>query len=446
MLNQTRKIYSVAELNGYVRDLIRSHFRGYVWVCGEIQDLRQRQHINLSLVQKHASKDQLIAKVSAVIFANIVPKIKARLRAIDPEFNLKNDIEVKLLCKVDLYAKIGKFSLTVFDLDPSYTLGKVAQNRQKIINELKQKGLLEKNKARPIPPLPLNIGLITARDSAAYADFINELQASGFGFRVFAFDAHVQGRMVEADITRGLKLFNKCSAESLDLILIIRGGGSTADLSYFDNKLIATQIARSKFPVVTALGHQINVTVADLVAHTTLKTPTKAGQFLVECLQNESTHLEESTQAIIDKALYLVTNNKQSLESKTLYLQAAVNRYFRVHREQLVHKRAAIVAAIDHIIKTNYYQLQLMQENIVRESKIALSRAKEYINNCYQKIKLVDPAKVLQRGYAIVSKGGRAIKAASELKLGDEVENIFYQGRANSKVTKINNHKEDANG
>jgi exodeoxyribonuclease VII large subunit len=171
---KTERVYSILELNTTVRELIRIEFPDYIWVCGEIQDLRQREHINFNLVQKHSHADEIIAQVSAVIFANITSHIFEKIKESGALFTLKDDIEVKLLCKVDLYAKAGKFSLTVIDIDPVYTLGKVAQAREKIIEDLRQRGLLEKNKLLSFPELPLKIGLITSSDSAAYHDFINE--------------------------------------------------------------------------------------------------------------------------------------------------------------------------------------------------------------------------------------------------------------------------------
>ncbi|UCG35259.1 MAG: exodeoxyribonuclease VII large subunit, partial [Candidatus Omnitrophota bacterium] len=232
-LSKTEKVYSVLELNTVVRDLIRAEFPDYIWVCGEIQGLRperDKKHTYFELVQKHSEADEIIAKVRIALFSNRKPVIFERIQKTEMPFELKNDIEVKLLCEVSLHPPTGQYSLIAIDIDPIYTLGKVAQNRQRIIEELKKRGLLEKNKLCSIPTLPLKVGLITAFDSAAYHDFVNELSSSGYGFKVRAFNCHMQGKNVEKDVLRALGYFNSLSLDKLDVIVITRGGGSTADL------------------------------------------------------------------------------------------------------------------------------------------------------------------------------------------------------------------------
>ena len=288
-LFKTEKIYTILELNSSVRRLIKDEFPEAIWVCGEIQDFRaskDKRHIYFNFVQKHPEADEIIAQVNAKIFESHKPQILKRLQEISLGFELKNDIEVKLKCEVDLYAKQGSFGLIIVDIDPIYTIGKIAQGRQRIIEELKAKGLLEKNKSLSIPALALKIGLITAYESAAYHDVIDEFKKSRYGFTILAYDAFMQGKFVERDIVAALDFFNKFTKDELDVIMIARGGGSTADLSWFDNKKIAEAVAFSKFPIISAIGHEINISITDMVAHTSVKTPTKCAQFLVEKIKN----------------------------------------------------------------------------------------------------------------------------------------------------------------
>jgi len=276
-----QKVYTVLELNTTVRSVIKDKFPEQIWVCGEIQGLRpdrSKRHTYFELVQKGSQNEGIVAKVKVALFAGRRPLIERRIQEAKGAFEFKNDIEVKFLCEVSLHAPTGQYSIVVVDIDTVYTLGKVAQNRLKIIEELKSKGLLEKNKLLPIPLLPLKLGLITAYDSAAYHDFTNELSLSGFSFEVLAVNCHMQGKLVEADVLRALDYFNSLSPSELDVVIITRGGGSIADLSYFDNKKIAESIAALNFPLISAIGHQINTTITDMVAHSFHKTPTKAAQ------------------------------------------------------------------------------------------------------------------------------------------------------------------------
>jgi len=431
---KTERVYSIQELNNTVRDLIRDEFPQYVWVCGEIQDLHERLHVNLNLVQKDPESNDLLAQVSCVIFSNIKSHIYKRIEESGSGFELKKDIEVKFLCKVDLYAKNGKFSLTVFDIDPIYTLGKVALNRQKIIEELKKEGLVDKNKARVIPQIPLKIGLITALGSAAYHDFINELNISTFGFTVSVCDSHMQGKNVEKDLIRALKFFNNLKKDKLDLIVITRGGGSTADLGWFDNKKIAISIAKSNFAVVTALGHHINTTIADLVSNTSLKTPTKAAQFIVDMIKAEVEKISQLSKSIFEQAQDFIQNDLQSLETKTLYADSFVGKYFQDIREDLANKKTLIKSI-------SYHYIQIQKDKTLQSSKLINVSLKNIfvdvsskIKNIQEKIKILDPKTILKRGYSISIKGSKAIKSISDLSKGDTIRTLFSKGEAVSIV------------
>ncbi len=434
---KTEKVYSVLELNTAVRKLIHSEFPEYIWVYGEIKDLRiskNKKHIYFDLVQKHPEADEIIARVSAAIFESRKAAIFKKIEDTKGAFELKNDIEVKFLCEVDLYPKSGQYNLIIVDIDPVYTIGKFAQNRERIIAALRQMGLLERNKIVSFPLVPLNIGLVTAFDSAAYHDFINELKISKYGFRIMVYDAHMQGKNVESDIVDALKYFNAFGSDDLDVIVITRGGGSTADLSWFDNKNIAYSIAHSRFPVITALGHQINISVTDLVAHTALKTPTKAAQFLVEKVRQSLEEVTSIGEHICHRAEVLLDESRRFLETGTYKINSLVSRYFQDHREQLVRNRSLIMNNAVHILqrlkRTKEEELKFLK----RVAQETLKKRKETISHIEDKVKYLDPQRVLKRGYSISYKDGKIIRSSKELKRGDRITTVFFKGEAISSV------------
>lgn len=431
------KIYSVFELNDAVRGLIRSEFSGYVWVCGEIQDLRERGHINLSLVQKHPEFDQIIAQVKAVIFENVKPRVLSRIKDSGSDFELKKDIEVKLLCKVDLYVKTGQFSLTVFDIDPVYTLGKIASNRQKIINELQSRGVFDKNKTKELPLLPLKIGVITAYESAAYYDFVNELKSSGYGFKLLTRDCYMQGKLVERDICRALGYFDNFSQDNLDCIVITRGGGSTADLSFFDNKKIAQAIADCSFPVISALGHEINVTIADMAAHTSLKTPTAAAKFFVERISGFVQRLDYVRDEIFRRAGDFLSDTKKQLESSTVKIENSIVKYFSRHKEELLEKKHRAQQVISLYLVREKSQLQRFSKNLETNAAKFVKDKKQNINHIEEKIKLLNPREILKRGYSITFKGKKAVKSIDDIEDKDFIKTIFYKGSIISQVKNV---------
>ncbi len=441
---KTEKVYSVLELNNTVRKLIHSEFPEYIWVYGEIKDLRiskNKKHIYFDLIQKHPEADEIIARVSAAIFESRRATIFKKIEDTKGAFQLKNDIEVKFLCEVDLYPKTGQYNLIVVDIDPVYTLGKFAQNRERIIAALRQMGLLERNKLIRIPLLPLNIGLVTAFGSAAYHDFINELKISNYSFRIMVYDAHMQGKNVETDIVKALKYFNALGTDELDVIVITRGGGSTADLSWFDNKTIAYSIAHSQFPVITALGHQINISVTDLVAHTALKTPTKAAQFLVERVRVALEEVTGMGERICKRAEVLLEEARRSLETGTYKINSLVSRYFQDHRERLVRTGSLIVNNTFHFLQRLVQKKEEEVKFIRRSTKNILSTSKETIKHIEDKLRYLDPRRVLQRGYSISYKDGKIIRSSKELARGDKITTVFFKGEAVSLVEETKEEK-----
>jgi exodeoxyribonuclease VII large subunit len=438
----TEKVYTVLELNDTVKGLIRSEFPNFIWVCGEIQDLRERAHINLNLVQKHPELDQMVAQVKAVIFANVKPRIIKRIKEADSGLELKKDIEVKLLCRVDLYSKTGQFSLTVFDIDPVYTLGKIAQNRIKIIEDLRKRGLLDKNKLKELPTVPLKLGLITAYGSDAYHDFINELNISGYGFKVTVCDCYVQGRFVERDVVRALKHFDKQDRDKFDAIVIIRGGGSTADLSFFDNKKIAEAIARSEFPVLTALGHHINITVADMAAHTFVKTPTAAAKLLVEKTGEFLSDLDYLWERISVKTENILSENKRGLENLAVGMHNFITKYFQAHKEELQSIKHHIWHFIKVFLSKQEADIGKSLEILKFHSQRVLNHSRKYIEYVEGKADLLDPKKVLARGYSITLKGTRAVKSVKDVWEGDQIKTVFYDGDVSSEVKSKREDKE----
>jgi len=315
-------------------------------------------------------------------------------------------------------------------------LGKVAQNRQRIIEELKKQGLLEKNKLCSISTLPLKVGLITALDSAAYHDFVNELSLSGYGFKVNAFNCHMQGKNVEKDVLRALKYFNSLSPDKLDVIVITRGGGSTADLSWFDNKKIAEKIALSRYPVITALGHQIDLNITDLVAHTSLKTPTKSAQFLTEKITQQAQELDSLESDIIQCAQLLLEDRKKELETVAVKLESFISRYFIDHRQNILTLGHQIKQVMAEEFQKDRLELNRKFELIKFNLAKFFEHSQDKLRYAQDKTVILDPRNVFKRGYSMVLKNGKAIKSIDEIDIHDKVKTVLYKGSFLSEVTR----------
>lgn len=384
--SKIEKVYSILELNSAVKSIIRREFQDMVWVHGEIQDYnknRHKQHIFFRLCEKHPEIDEIIAQVTVVIYESIKEKLAFILGQAENRFELQDDIEVKFLCRIDFYAKTGSFELIVESIDPVYTLGKLAQNKQKIINELKVKGILDKNKGLAFPLVPLCIGLITSYNSAAFHDFTSELRKSGYGFKIKLFDSSMQGKNVEQDICRALDFFNKCD---IDAVAITRGGGSTADLSWFDNAKIAEKISSSRVPVLSGIGHEINITIADLSSYIYMKTPTAIAQYFIKNIENFLLEIEDKIRKIIVEVNSQIQNNKQELGVDLVNAVQITNSFLKTHREDIVNKVSILRLSTKNLISQNKTKVLNLGRNLSLYSNQMLKNFKMYIFFSKEKI------------------------------------------------------------
>ncbi len=433
------KVFTVLEVNTVVRELIQAAFPQSIWVCGEIQGLRpdrDKKHTYFELVQKAEGSDNIVAKAKIALFAGRKPLIERRIREAEGGFQLKNDIEVKLLCEVSLHPPTGQYSLVVVDIDTVYTLGKVAQNRLKIIEDLKSRGLLGKNRLQPFPLLPLRVGLITAYGCAAYHDFINELKNSKYSFRVLVQNCHMQGKSAEGDVVKALRFFNNLSSRRVDVIVVTRGGGSTADLAYFDNKKIAESIAGSSVPVISAIGHQINTTITDMVSHTFCITPTKAAGFLVDRIREAAENLDYLEKEIIKNSEDFISDKKIQLQSLAAKTESLSSRYFRVHQEELLDKKYNILNALKIVLTQNREFFKRSENSLDSSLDKIFRNSRDQLKYLDGKIKILDPGNTLRRGYSITLKGERSIKSIDDLKESDLIKTILYHGSVVSEVKK----------
>ena len=413
-VEQNDEFLTVSELNHFIRDVLNSGFPKSLWVCGEIQGYdrgKDKKHVFFELCEKDPATRDITARIGLVIFAQARPKIDAILKKAENAFELKDDIEVKFLCKVDFYPGHGQVRLIVESIDPVHTLGKIAQDRQRLISLLKEKGILDKNKQLPLPDMVLNVGLITSYDSAAYHDFISELKRSGYSFKVFLVDSVMQGKNTEASVIKALKMLE--DKGEVDVIVITRGGGSIAELSCFDSEKIALMIAQLGIPVLSGIGHEINTTVTDLAAHTFAKTPTAIAKFLVE-------RLKEFMEGVDQRALFLQTRTLGLIQSHHQRLASITQALKRASAARFKDFQRALGDAQEHLKKIIYLRLENSRTKI----------------NHYQKLaQMADPKNTLKRGFSITrSQEGRLIRSVKDAKDIKAITTQLVDGIIHSEV------------
>jgi exodeoxyribonuclease VII large subunit len=427
--------YTVSELNDYIRDVVRSGFPQPVWVCGEIQQYdrnRNKKHVFFELVEKDPDSQDIRARVGLVIFANRKWQIEAMLKKSENAFTLKDDIEVKFCCRVDYYAPHGALRLIVETIDPTYTLGKLAQEKQKLIAQLKKEGVFEKNKQRLLSPVPLNVGLVTAGDSAAYNDFISELRKSGLAFTVRFRNTIMQGKNCEDDVCRALKQLNRAP---VDAVVITRGGGSLADLSSFDSQKIAYAVAAMDKPVLSGIGHEINLSVTDLTAHTFAKTPTAIARFLITTVEAFEDVLDQHLQGITDLALARVEQENTRLRNNAGRLHEATVGYLKEHHEKMIRYQEVLKQRPGLSLARLQEALRQKGVDLSRSARQYVVQQQKALDGYAKIIAMVHPVNTLKRGFSITRRpDGKALRSKAEAAPGQTLTTEVADGQFRSTV------------
>lgn len=437
---------TISQFNELVRDVLMMGFPNAVWVCGEIQGYnrnKDKTHIFFDLCEKDPESKDIVARIGVVIFANRKAYLKELLASCADAFQLKDDIEVKFLCRVDFYPPHGAVRLIVEGLDPTFTLGKIAQEKQRLIAKLTTEGILEKNKQLSLPAVPLRVGLITAYDSAAYNDFLSELRHSGFAFRVFFRNALMQGKGLEKDVCRALEELDRPGF--LDVIVITRGGGSLADLSWFDNEPIARRMAACRIPVLSGIGHEINITITDLAAHTHQKTPTAIARFLVQSVEDFLTGLEEKGRHLATLARQQLDRQKSYLKHAALTFQSCTQDYLKIHEEKVIRYKEILNLRPPQVLSAAKMELRRIKDLLLRSSGAFVKSARERIRHGERMVELAHPDNTLRRGFSITRTGeGKAVRSIQEVGPGEEITTVVADGHFDSRIQTIK--KEEKRG
>jgi len=436
----SEEYFTISELNQFIKDVINAGFPQSIWVCGEIQGYnrqKNKNHIFFQLVEKDSESNTQKATIDLVIWSGKKAHIQSILKESEESFALKDDIEVKFLCKVDFYPPHGRVRLTVESIDPYYTLGKLAQEKQKLIALLKEKGVLDQNKQKELSLAPLCVGLITSDDSAAYNDFISELEKSRFGIKVYLRNALMQGKKAEMDVSDAIEELSEI--KSLDAIVITRGGGSISDLSCFDSETIAKRIAACRLPVLSAIGHEINITVTDLAAHTYVKTPTAVAQFLADRIQGFCDFLDEQLRKIIEGAEDVIDKKKETLKNMALNLQSGTQQYLKDHNENIIRLSETIKSRPAVLLRDQQNVLVRQQEHLMKSAKVRIHNDRLRLKSFQKIVDALNPVNTMRRGFSITrTTDGQILKNTMRIKKDIALMTELAQGSIESRVVNVN--------
>ena len=405
---------SLYELNGLVKRSIRSCLPDTYWVQAELSDVRTNYsgHCYLEFVQKDAGGNNLIAKARGTVWSNIFKMLKPYFEQ-ETGQSFTSGIKVLVEVSVEFHELYG-YSLTVLDIDPTYTVGDMERKRREILRQLEEEGVIDLNKELEMPMLPQRVAVISSATAAGYGDFCNQLANNprGYGFRTELFPAIMQGERVEESVIAALDAIYE-RMEEFDVVVIIRGGGATSDLSGFDTYALAANVAQFPLPIITGIGHERDDTILDMVAHTRVKTPTAAAEYLIACMDRVAERLDDLSYRL---------------------QQGVRNRLLWEHR-RMESLKQRIPSAVYKRIADAKYGLLAAQRDLQMASRQFLSIRKHRLELLQQRLNDALPEKQLARGYSITLKDGKAVKDASLLKEGDALVTVLNQGKVESVIT-----------
>ena len=380
--------YSLKELCDWIQEMVENDLPDRYWVCAEIASMSVRGHCYMELVEK-AENGILAAKVRATCWNNVYNLLSAYFVQ-ETGQSLHVGLQVLLEVSVEFHAVYG-LSLNVWNIDPTYTLGDLAKQRQATIQQLTEDGVMDLQKALQIPSLPRRVAVISSADAAGYGDFCDQLKHNRFGFKfhVQLYPAVVQGDTAARSVVQAL---NSIAAleEEWDVVVIIRGGGASTDMSCFDDYNLASHCAQFPLPIIAGIGHTRDVSVVDMVVHTSVKTPTAAAEWLIE----------------------RVAEQVERVGSLMLRLQRATQNAVSREKNRLL-----------------LYEQQIF--NAVRGKAV---RERGKLDLWMKTIELHSPERIFKMGYSLTMVNGKLVRSQSEVNEGDVLETHLHDGVIQSVV------------
>lgn len=427
---------SLFELNSLVADVINTTMSRSYWVEAELSEVREnRGHCYMELIEKNENSNVPIARASAKCWSNIWSAIKPYFIRITGQ-QIRAGMKVMLQVHAQFHPQYG-FSWIVDDINPEYTMGDMMRKRQEIIRQLKEEGVYDLQKELSLPLFAQRIAVISSATAAGYGDFCNQLENNELGlyFHVKLFPAIMQGDNVESSIIASLNQINN-REEDFDCVVIIRGGGATADLSGFDTLGLAENVANFPLPIITGIGHERDESILDMVSYQRVKTPTAAAAYLINHLTSTLIRVESAQSTIIDyvkKALEIENMRIKHIGAQIPVLFSIVRTKQEARLESLFQR---LFTASKELMKQSDFLLLSLQQRVQPAVRGRLSSEHHRLDVLEHRARLLDPTLLLKRGYSITLHNGKAIHNANDLKIGDTITTLLEIGQIESKVEK----------
>lgn len=421
--------YSVGELADAINDQLRRGFSDGVWVRGEIDGLRHSgPHTYFALVEEtETGRAVLSVSLFAPMKRNLTPLLKRS------RLELTNGMKVRIFGHLDYYAPNGRLGLKMAGIDPRFTLGELSQARDQVVRRLVAAGLYDANRSRPISRVPLRVGVVASVGTAAWHDFHQELVGSDLGFRLAVCDTRVQGAGAELSVAAAIRTLGRRS--DLDCVVVIRGGGARNELATFDAEPIALAIATCPIPVLTGLGHEIDRSVADDVAHRALKTPTACAGALVEAVAEYRGATEATWSAVAALAERSLTQARSSLTDRAHRVARRTHAAVERADERLTVRRDRMRTLPGRRLEAATARLDTARSTLARRVPRHLDDQQRALDARADRLSLLDPANLLRRGWSITRDAdGNVVRSVRDAAAGAVITTEVADGHLTSRI------------
>jgi len=455
--------FPVSAVTKRIKDYLAPAMAAEFWVRGELYNVSNRGgHYYGSLIETDTS-GRTVAKVEIRLWSGQYQSIKRKFQQAGMELKMTSGMQYGFLCKLTFHNVYG-LALEIKDADPQFNLGEMERRRQEIINKLKSENRFEMNKQVPLTFLPQKIGLITSGSSAAYSDFMKTLNSSPWGFIIYLADARMQGDATEDTVLKALEVLRQLD---LDLVIITRGGGSKSDLYSLDNLKIALAISEYPIPVWTGIGHEIDTSVLDYVAHTSFKTPTAVAEHLVARYDTLKVNLDNFQDRLYYHWKKEYNRNNEAISQAMNLLKSAPRYYLQQLNSRLnqtasrlqdttlmrLKRWSLLLNSFIHKLRS-YPDSRLQQFAIKLQYQVSSFQLFKYIGLINEQsrklkdyrrlLKANDPLNNLKKGYTIVyDQQKKIIRSVHDISTESEITTRFSDGEISSKVNNIKENKND---
>lgn len=412
-MNSIEEPFTLYSLNNMVRQAVSEGLPSRYWVTGELSEVREASngHCYIELVQRDEVTQELVAKARGTIWSRIYSLLRPYFLEQTGE-PFAAGLKVLLQVSVGFHELYG-YTLDVCDIEPAYTVGDMARQRMLVIKRLTDEGVIDLNKELPFPLLPQRVAVISSATAAGYGDFCDQLASNRYGFVFYPhlFQSPMQGSGVEQGVISALDRI-AADIDMWDVVVIIRGGGATSELSCFDTYDLANNCAQFPLPIITGIGHQRDESVLDMVAHTRAKTPTAAAELLIHAMLEQETYMTNMMQGVVQGVQLHMDAEQQRLQGLLGRLPMATALYLQGEKMRLQTSLQTVFSSAQMLIKEQQHRLDV----------------------CNAALEAASPERILSLGYSITRVNGRVVRSIDDVVPGDEVTTEVAGGELTSTV------------